>query len=272
MYSYYLGLDLGQRRDYTALCIIEEPVWIPPDALEPDGWAWHLNLEEEVSAGGGWLSPETLNPARLQKAISYNYYGGKPHQVPLSVRHLERLPLKTPYPQVIEHISQMLARAPLRERPAALIVDATGVGVSVIDSFVQAGLSPIAVTIHGGDKVSYEPPTLSSAAGFRVPKRDLVGAAQVLFQSGRLRIAEGLSEAATLKEELLNFKVEIDPKTAHDSYSHWREGDHDDLVLATAMAAWYRQFYNRHIDAQNAEIGVPGPVPGLQARTSEEAV
>jgi hypothetical protein len=26
--------------------------------------------------------------------------------------------------------------------------------------------------------------------------------------------------------------------TAQDSYEHWRESDHDDLVLATALACW----------------------------------
>jgi len=38
--------------------------------------------------------------------------------------------------------------------------------------------------------------------------------------------------------------VKIDPRTAHDSYSHWREGDHDDLVLATALACWFREWWN----------------------------
>ena len=40
-------------------------------------------------------------------------------------------------------------------------------------------------------------------------------------------------------KELLKFKVKIDPVTAHDSYGAGREGQHDDLVLATALAAWY---------------------------------
>jgi hypothetical protein len=72
---------------------------------------------------------------------------------------------------------------------------------------------------------------------------------QVLLQNGLLRVASGLPEAETLKRELLNFRVKIDPKTAHDSYEHWRESDHDDLVLAVSMAAWFRQHWNRHLDA-----------------------
>jgi hypothetical protein len=89
------------------------------------------------------------------------------------------------------------------------------------------------VTIHGGDTV------VEDGRCYRVPKRDLIGAAQVLLQNQRLKIASTLVEATTLVKELLNFKVKIDPATAHDSYSAWRENVHDDLVLAVAMACWF---------------------------------
>ena len=36
-----------------------------------------------------------------------------------------------------------------------------------------------------------------------------------------------------------NFRVTIDPHTAHDSYSHWRENQHDDLLLSLAMLLWW---------------------------------
>ena len=32
--------------------------------------------------------------------------------------------------------------------------------------------------------------------------------------------------------------MKIDPLTAHDSYGYAREGIHDDLVLAVALACW----------------------------------
>ena len=72
-----------------------------------------------------------------------------------------------------------------------------------------------------------------------MPKRDLVAALVVIFQAGRLKIAKDLKQARTLRDELLNFKVKIDTRTAHDSYAAWREGQHDDLVLSAALAAWY---------------------------------
>lgn len=41
-----------------------------------------------------------------------------------------------------------------------------------------------------------------------------------------------------LVRELQNFRVKINLETAHDSYAAWREGDHDDLVLAVCLALW----------------------------------
>jgi hypothetical protein len=61
----------------------------------------------------------------------------------------------------------------------------------------------------------------------------------VLLQTGRLKVASKLKLGPVLSEEMLNFRVLIDPMTAHDSYSAWREEDHDDLVLSVALAAWY---------------------------------
>jgi hypothetical protein len=144
-------------------------------------------------------------------------------------------------------VKTLLTSGPLREKRVALLVDKTGVGAGVVDSFVQEGVHPIPISIHGGDSVTREP---HGKSGYRVPKRDLAGATQVLLQNKRLKIAETFAEAEILKKELLNFRQKIDPKTAHDSYSHWREGDHDDLVLAVAMTVWFRGFWNRFLDAK----------------------
>jgi hypothetical protein len=187
-----------------------------------------------------------IHPSALEQVLSVNFHEGKPAGVPLSLRHLERFELGTPYPQIVERVGAILGTEPLRGRRRSLVVDATGVGAGVVDMFVHARLYPIPITIHGGDTVHYQRP------GYRVPKRDLVGAVQVLLQNERLKIVRSLPEAAILRTELQNFRVKIDPRTAHDSYSHWREADHDDLVLATALAAWFREFWNTHIDTANA--------------------
>lgn len=149
----------------------------------------------------------------------------------LHVRHLERF-RDVLYPEVVERVSRLM-EAPQLRGEAALAVDATGVGAAVVDMLRRAGLTFDAVTITGGDTE-----TRSGWHDWRVPKRDLVGGLQVLLQSGRLKIARSLEHAETLKAELLNFRVKINVATAHDSYEAWREGDHDDLVLAAALAAW----------------------------------
>ena len=115
---------------------------------------------------------------------------GKAHY---HLRHLERFRLGTSYPAVVERVEEMLA-GPHLWGCSQLVVDGTGVGVPVVDMFRQKGLSPIAITITGGD-------TVTGDGG--------------------------------------NYRVKIDPLTAHDSYGAWREGQHDDLVLATAVACWY---------------------------------
>lgn len=92
-----------------------------------------------------------------------------------------------------------------------LAVDGKGVGVAVVDMLRHAGLPPVAIRITGGDTVMQVP------GGFRVPKRDLVGTLSVLLQTQRLKLATALPHARTLVDELLRFRVRINPATAHDS-------------------------------------------------------
>jgi hypothetical protein len=199
---FYVGLDLGQAADYTAMAVVQ-------------------SVKEQ--------SPET---GRIEKN--------------LHLRHLERYELGTPYPEIANKVVALMrderlspneydpsARRVFRKAPQ-LIVDDTGVGRAVADLLKSKGLKFTAVTITGGDEVH------SVGGGrYRVPKRDLVGALEVPFHTGRLKIAEGMELWPTLKKELLNFRRKINLKTAHASYEHWREGDHDDLVLAAALACWW---------------------------------
>jgi hypothetical protein len=149
------------------------------------------------------------------------------------VRHLERFALRTTYPTMVARVAEMLHSERLKGS-TDLVVDGTGCGVPVMDLLRDARLSPVAVTITGGDAESR-----GDRGEYRVPKRDLVGVMQVLLQAGRLKIAAELPEAPILQAELLNFQVKINLDTAHDSYGAWREGTHDDLVLSVALACWW---------------------------------
>ena len=218
---FYVGLDLGQRSDYTALAVIEAPVF----AREP---IWTVDEQNHVrDERGGWMPPANVSrndwpmvrPARRDDRQSY------------ALRHLVRYPLGTPYPDIIASVHALLQLPPLAGR-CALLVDATGVGRPVVDQFKAAGIEPYAITITGGDAVA------QTGNEVRVPKRDLAMAVQLLLQQRRLSFAAALPLLDVLRKELQAFEVKIDPRTAHDSYLSWRDGAHDDLVLAVAMAAW----------------------------------
>lgn len=157
----------------------------------------------------------------------------EPKPAEYHIRHIERPPLRTPYPDIVERVKTIFTSPQLKGK-TILVVDKTGVGSPVVDMFKRASLGPLeAITITGGNTVNKD------NDGYHVPKRDLVTNLQVLFQEGRIKVARELELSSILVEELLNFRVKIDVKTAHDSYEAWREGAHDDLVLATALACWY---------------------------------
>jgi len=104
-----------------------------------------------------------------------------------------------------------------------------------------------AVTITAGSAVSRE------ANRFGVPKRDLVSATAILLQEKQLRIAASLAFAETLQKELLNFRLKH-TAAGNDTYEAWREGDHDDLVLAVALACWKARDTNARIQFSSTYI------------------
>ena len=159
------------------------------------------------------------------------------------LRHLERLPLRTPYPVVAQH-AQMLVAMTARHGHTQLVMDRTGVGAPVFDLLQAAGVQPVAITITSGRTVSGIPPHL------HVPKRVLIRTLVALFGTGRLKRGEEIPYAAELKEELLNFQVKINRRTRQESYGAKGGRKHDDLVLALALAAFYAE--NSSSDARVA--------------------
>jgi hypothetical protein len=207
----FVGLDLGQAQDPTALVLLERPLRVESYINEMDS-GWYAASDVPSLK---WVDLTRRSPE-------------------LHLRALRRWQLGTGYPQIVQDVANLLSRLP-HPQQTALVIDWTGVGRPVFDMFVVAGLAPIGIAIHGGDKV------IAVDGGYRVPARDLAGAVQSLLQRRHLKFAADLPLLGVLKGELQNFRVKIDPATAHDSYSAWRENQHDDCVLATAVAAWYAE-------------------------------
>jgi hypothetical protein len=112
--TFLVGLDLGQKGDYTAIAVVEH--WM------------------EFRHGVDLVTYQRMQAERLD------------------VRHLDRIPLGTSYTAIVERVSDMMRSAELRKR-SVLLVDATGVGAPVVDMLRRAPLdSPVmGVTITGGN-------------------------------------------------------------------------------------------------------------------------
>jgi hypothetical protein len=194
MPDYFVGLDLGQLQDYTAVAVVRRD-----RILDADG-----------------------NPVRSDSRYEpYNFI----------CNHLERFPLGTSYPAIVKNVKALLERPELGSNPT-LVIDATGVGRPVVDMFEDARLpgSIEAISITSGKAVTSVP------GGWNVAKIEVIGAAQAVLSSGRLKIAKGLAHGETLKKELLDYRVKV-TAAAHEVFEA-RTGAHDDILLACSMCLW----------------------------------
>ena len=131
-------------------------------------------------------------------------------EVRLQLRHLERIALGTRHPEVAE----------------GAVVDLLRRGLP--------GGEVMAVHITGGLKETEE------GGYYGVPKRDLIIGLQVLMQRDLLWIARGMAHGADLEKELAAMEVRV-TSSGREQYAAWREGAHDDLVFAVALACWCAQ-------------------------------
>lgn len=204
--DYILGLDLGQAADPTALAILERRAVPQRRAVRP--------------------------PPMFRRAPP------PPTENHFAVRYLRRWPLGTSYVQIVEDVANLVSREQRGQAPlkgSLLAVDRTGVGRPVVDMIRQRRMQVqlVPVTITAGAKVTWD-----AGLGFNTPKKELVTCLQVLLQSRRLKIARELPEVETLTAELHNFRVKVTEHANEQFLADWRTGQHDDLVLAVAVAAW----------------------------------
>jgi hypothetical protein len=183
-----LGVDIGQKRDPTAICVAE-----------------------------------TVQREQLHYLI----------------RHLERLPLDTPYPAVAARISALASA--LAERTGfkpEVFVDATGVGAPVMDLLREQApevRSAVAVlfTAGSGKKPHRHEKKLT------LGKARLVSRLQALLRVGRLHLPK-TREADALAKELLTYEIRVDDN-GHARFGAFKVGTHDDLVTALGLAVHQEQ-------------------------------
>jgi hypothetical protein len=143
------------------------------------------------------------------------------------VGYLERMALGTSYPAIAHHVRRLFLGLP---SSTEVVLDATGLGGPVYEIFVGIGISPIGVMITAGTAQSDDGKFL------HVPKMLLISRLQALLHEGRLKIQKSLPEASVLMGELLDYRIEY-TAAGHLTFNA-REGRHDDLVLALAIACY----------------------------------
>lgn len=193
--KWYFGADLGQRRDFSALAVLELS-WQP----------------------------------RGHCPVSFAYQ----FEPTLRVRNLTRFPKGISYESLYNILRDRLRNyAPLREnepsRCRQLIIDASGPGPPLVDR-LRANLT--------GHNVTLRPVILTGGRGGQslqggytsVPRRNLITCLQLLMAVRSLRCARDLEGVEALRDELL----ELQAGDTHPSSAT----THDDLAIATALAAW----------------------------------
>lgn len=197
---FVLSADLGHQQDPTAIVLVEQERKLVDPNLDTTP-AWDRR------------------PVKIRNTYV--------------VRGIERLPLGTTYPDIVRHLSAKM-KHPKIANEVQLIADATGVGLPVVEMMHEEGLAPVGIWITAGEAVT------NADYGYRVPKKDLVTALQIVFQSSRIRIIKSLPLADVLVKELINFRPKPTDK-GNMQYEAWRSTDHDDIVLALAQAIWWAE-------------------------------
>ena len=169
--EYYLGLDLGQKKNYTAIAVVERT----------------MDREQQRSALTWEMVWMELGPTRV------------------AVRHLERIRLGTSYVDVVERVRELVWTDALRGK-TKLVVDATGAGAPVVDLFrrdaeLKRACELSAVTITGGAVAGRG----QKKGDWLVPKQDLMTGLVLMLEEGKVEIARGLEEAGRLVEELVRY-------------------------------------------------------------------
>src|SRR5215470_17853434 len=108
---------------------------------------------------------------------------------------LERLPLRTPYPSIAARVIDIVHRLPRGD--TTVIVDRTGAHAAY-DMLVEKGLSPIGLTISGGDAVHW------NGCYVTAPKMRLLTGLLSLCYRGELEISKRLRDYVEFRRQLQN--------------------------------------------------------------------
>lgn len=206
-----VGVDLGQKRDPTAICVCEVE-WRGGELVGRDD---HHVVRYLARLPLGTLYPDVASEiARILSAVRARYAAPVPEHVGTAGAGAGwDVPV--------------VRAAPAHDVQVALYIDATGVGQPVVDLLEVAGCSPIAVTFASGEKRTKVGRTV------RLGKAWMVSRLQALAQTGRLHLPQ-TGEAEAARRELLDYEIRVSDDGV-ETFGAFR-GKHDDLVTAIGLA------------------------------------
>lgn len=149
---------------------------------------------------------------------------------------------------IARFIQNMVTDEPFVGRTSVVVNCTDRRGRRLVLSLTEEGLSPIGVTITGGDSAGLSGPGIvmdrkgSGQGGFIVSEHDLVSALEDLYESGQLDMNQDSPEVSLLGDGLLDYMKkanEAGVALQHIDREPARQGLHDSIVLGTALACWY---------------------------------
>ncbi len=143
------------------------------------------------------------------------------------VTWIERFAAGRPIPAVVARACELISDKRLADN-YTLLLDITSTGAAPARVFEGRGIYPALVDLTNTAVAE------QASSSLRVPLRDAIGAAQVVLQTARLKVASGLDLAETLVADLTAF----DPKPVARNMD-LRGGRNGDLVFALAAALWW---------------------------------
>ena len=227
---YVVAADLGQANDPTAVAVVERRL-VPAGEKHQHTWR---------AAAGTGFEPERLR-FEVRQPVEQFY----------DLLRLDRVPLRTSYAKVAKGLVKLVeefhaAHVGSEDHDGApvhvgLAFDATGIGrpiAEMIHKEVRERIKPGEPHVLWRPVVATGGDTVTAGGGFyRVPKRDLVSAGIIAYQTGRVRVGK-LRHRDVLEAELQSYRLKQNAVSGHDAYGPLREGQHDDLLFATCLGLW----------------------------------
>ena len=143
------------------------------------------------------------------------------------VVEIERFPAGRPLPAIINRVSEIASDKRV-SRESIILLDISSVGTAPLRAFQTRGMYPAAIDLTNAGAEGY------ANDAQQVPLRDAIGAAQVVLETTRLKVARALKLATTLVSDLQAFDSK--PIARNPDL---RGGRNTDLVLALAVALWW---------------------------------